>query len=292
MGDDHRWAVVLAGGEGTRLRTATSRLHSDKRPKQFCAVEGTRTLLERTLERTALFARPERTLVSVLRQHSAWAPTAEWPSELIPDVQPTNRGTAPAALRTTLRIAERHEDAVVAVFPADHFVSDDAMFIETVLQAAAHVETHPHHLLCVGAQPTAPESNYGWLLPAADPPDPRCPHPTILLDGPSRDGARWLMAQAALWNTGVFVARAALLLRLFALTTPDWTLELTRLGAWHPTRMAASYRHLPTRDLWRDVIGCTRHGLYAVALGDVGWRELGHSGFLLGDGSGQRGRVA
>ena len=52
------WAVILAGGDGTRLKSLTRHIAGDERPKQFCSVLGHRTLLEETRGRSALELAP------------------------------------------------------------------------------------------------------------------------------------------------------------------------------------------------------------------------------------------
>ena len=66
------WAVVLAGGEGVRLRPLVRRMCGDERPKQFVPLLGTRTLLRQTLDRVRLLIPPERTMVVALESHTRY----------------------------------------------------------------------------------------------------------------------------------------------------------------------------------------------------------------------------
>jgi mannose-1-phosphate guanylyltransferase len=68
----HEWAVILAGGDGTRLKSLTRKIAGDDRPKQFCSVLGKATLLEETSKRTALELARERTLYIVNRVHEPY----------------------------------------------------------------------------------------------------------------------------------------------------------------------------------------------------------------------------
>jgi mannose-1-phosphate guanylyltransferase len=103
-------AIVLAGGDGTRLRALTRPLTGDDRPKQFCALLGEETLLAQTRRRAARLVAPERTLLSVTRTHEPYyrSALADVPRRNVV-AQPRNRGTAwndlgePARVLTTQR---------------------------------------------------------------------------------------------------------------------------------------------------------------------------------------------
>ena len=64
---DHRWGVILAGGDGRRLLPLTRRITGDDRPKQFCPLMGERTLLQQTQHRISALVPPERTLLVLTR---------------------------------------------------------------------------------------------------------------------------------------------------------------------------------------------------------------------------------
>ena len=89
-------AIILAGGNGERLRPLTRRLVGDDRPKQFCPVVGEETLLDQTRRRAAALITADRTLIVVTREHEPYyAPAlAELPARNVVE-QPVGRGTAP-----------------------------------------------------------------------------------------------------------------------------------------------------------------------------------------------------
>src|SRR5216684_8713843 len=102
------WAVVLAGGDGVRLRPLVRRAFGDERPKQFCPLLGPRTLLRQTLDRVALLVPPGRTVVVGLESHERYL-AREFIEQAGPHVlsQPENRGTAAAVLFAAQWIAAR-----------------------------------------------------------------------------------------------------------------------------------------------------------------------------------------
>lgn len=125
-----RYAVILAGGDATKLMSLTRRITGRPVPKQFCPVAGESTLLEQTRRRVALEISPKRTLLVLNRRHQAFYgdQIADVPeSRLV--VQPENRGTAPAILFALLRLAKVNPYAVVTVFPSNHYVDDDGRFM-------------------------------------------------------------------------------------------------------------------------------------------------------------------
>ena len=69
LASEHRWGVILAGGDGKRLLSLTRRIAGDDRPKQFCTIMGHDTLLGQTRSRTWKSVAPERTCVVVTKSH-------------------------------------------------------------------------------------------------------------------------------------------------------------------------------------------------------------------------------
>src|SRR5689334_24901067 len=96
-GHRHAWAIVLAGGEGRRLRPLVRRLCGDDRPKQYVKLLGARTLLRQTLDRIELAIPAERTVVVTMSRHAGYL-AEEFPGPERPHmlVQPGDRGTAAA----------------------------------------------------------------------------------------------------------------------------------------------------------------------------------------------------
>ena len=127
------WAVVLAGGEGRRLLPLVRRVCGDERPKQYAPLLGTRSLLRATLDRTSSQVPSERTVVVTVASQRRLAESEltdeERPSLL---VQPEDRGTAAAVMWAARWIRAREPSAIVAIFPSDHYVADEALFMRHV----------------------------------------------------------------------------------------------------------------------------------------------------------------
>src|SRR6266851_982673 len=156
-----RWAVILAGGDGNRLRSYIHRITGRECPKQFSRIIGTSTLLEQTLARVWLRFAPERTLTAVNHAHERfYSAISKKPSELELLVQPDNLGTAPAILYALLVIANRSANASVAIFPSDHYVGDDDRFMQYVDSAFDSTLWHPETPVVLGVAPSGAELGY------------------------------------------------------------------------------------------------------------------------------------
>jgi hypothetical protein len=107
------WAIVLAGGEGVRLRPLARRVCGDDRPKQYVPLLGARTLLGQTLDRVALGIPPARTVVSPVQAHARYIAAERSASQARVLVQPAEHGTGPGILFPAHWISWRAPDATL-----------------------------------------------------------------------------------------------------------------------------------------------------------------------------------
>lgn len=157
-------AIILAGGEGSRLATFTSRINGQVAPKYFCSILGEETLLEQTGRRVSLSISPERTMIVLARAHERFYTPLTWGAS--PDglaIQPMSRGTAVAILFGLLRLIYSARINAVAIFPSDHYVSDDRKFMRHVEGALSAVWSSSAKVVLLGIPADRPESDYGWV---------------------------------------------------------------------------------------------------------------------------------
>jgi mannose-1-phosphate guanylyltransferase len=279
------WSLILAGGDGTRLRGLTSHITGEARPKQFCPLLGGETLLDRTRRRVDRLTRCDRQVVVVSQEHEPfYARLAEdlAPGRLV--VQPANRGTAPGLLYPLLRIADLAGDVPVAVFPSDHFVDDDIAFVSAVSAAVDAVQVRPDLVILLGIEASSPETEYGWIEFEERPlPLPLSGAPVFPVRGfrekPPREVAQALLARGCLWNSFVMVARPSAFLDLYRANAPEllhaFQPILRALGSpREAATVARVYAGMPVVDFSHRVLVRSER-LGVVRLKGVEWSDLG-----------------
>jgi len=276
----NRWGIVLAGGEGTRLRTLVKLICGEERPKQFCPLFDGRTLLAETLRRAELTIPPAQLLVSVARHHRKWyRQEVRLPTDQL-IVQPANRGTAPAVVHSVLSIAQIDENALVAILPSDHHYSNESRFAEALDSAFIAAEKCPNAVVLLGARADYPETEYGWIELGES-----LPHQDDLFavrafrEKPSLETAQELwLNQDSVWNTFVLVGRVKAFLKMFVGALPELTAELANSTLWKGSQThidRAVYKRIPSTDLSKQVLSAETKRLVVLRLGDVGWCDLG-----------------
>jgi mannose-1-phosphate guanylyltransferase len=220
-----RWAIILAGGDGTRLRSMTRAIAGDDRPKQFCPIVGGRTLLDQTRDRVALSVASDKTLLVVTEKHERfYQPLTEALSKELVVAQPDSKGTAPAILYALLRVAARSPKAIVGLFPSDHYFADDQAFMSHVDSAYDAVRDKPETVTLLGITPEGPEVEYGWIEPQTS---ILSSLPTSITrvrrfwEKPAASVARRLMKSGCLWNSFVMVGRVDSLLKMIQRSLPE-----------------------------------------------------------------------
>jgi mannose-1-phosphate guanylyltransferase len=278
----NEWAVILAGGDGTRLKSLTRRIAGDERPKQFCSLLGKRTLLEETQRRAGLELAPNRTLYVLNRMHELYYTpmlSHETPTNLV--VQPRNRGTAPAILYSLLRIAAVNPQALVAFFPSDHYMSDNERFMSHIRVALDAVRTRPGLVILLGLEPESPEVEYGWIEPAdVVPGHARVRGVRRFWEKPDRRLAQELQLRGCLWNSFVMVASALALLDIIESAIPGLYQSFAYLTPRLGTRGEAKeidriYARIEETNFSHQVLALRPERLAVVKVTGVRWNDLG-----------------
>jgi mannose-1-phosphate guanylyltransferase len=279
------WALVLAAGEGTRLRSLTTTASGLPIPKQFCSLRAGPSLLEEALQRGNAVAGRDRLCAIVALQHRRWwsSSLAELPSVNV-IVQPENRGTANGILLPLLHIMERDPDANMVLLPSDHHVEDETMFAASLRESVEQLEQHPEDVIVLGIEPTVPDPELGYVVPRR--PNRRGEKRgsdivVCFIEKPSTAYARELIRHGSLWNTFILAVKARALLELFMGRAPDMVAEMrdaVRRDISHSADSLATlrlYARLPMLDFSRDIIEGQEAHLRVLHVPDCGWTNLG-----------------
>lgn len=267
--------VILAGGAGTRLWP----LSRADRPKPFLSVTGPRTLLAETLRRATALADAGPPIVVCAAQHREavrnQARREGTPLRTI-IAEPTGRGTAPAVAAAAL---SANEDEVLAVMPADHYVSDPAAWAGATEAALPYAREG--WLVTFGVAPRSAKTGFGYIKPGP-PLDEGADIRRIeeFLEKPDPETAeRYLAAGDRFWNSGIFLFRAGAFLEELAEHRPETAAAVRRAHAAADRREdgilldPAAFRECPAESVDNAVMENTTRG--AMIPLDAGWSDMG-----------------
>jgi mannose-1-phosphate guanylyltransferase len=275
------WAVVLAGGDGSRLREITTTAAGEVIPKQFCSLQRETCLLEDAIKRAQAVALAPHICSVVAEQHRRWWGRAlrSLPAQNI-FVQPHNRGTAYGILFALLQIERRAANSVVVLLPADHYLTDEATMARSLRTATNLAADNEGLVYLLGAEPDHPDQELGYIVPKEQRRDSAA-GVLRFAEKPTPDTARELIKEGALWNTFIFAGTAQALLNLFegrfATTITDMrrALDLAKIEPAGPVALGVLYADLESHDFSRDVLERHEQMLQVLRVPSCGWTDLG-----------------
>jgi mannose-1-phosphate guanylyltransferase len=268
------YAVIMAGGAGTRFWPMSRK----KRPKQLLPLGPAKEpLLVSTVRRVESLVPPERIYVVTA------AVLTDAVAALLPHVprenilaEPAARNTAPCVGWAAAHVHRRDPDGVIAVLPADHYISDEPALVEAMrlgLETAVNGD-----LVTVGVRPTRPETGYGYVE-VGEAIAEGVHRARRFVEKPNRQRAEQFLASGSfLWNAGMFFFRADVILAAIQKHLPGLGQALARFDAAaaegrEQEEVEASYAALPAVSFDHGVMEKT--GDVAVIPCACGWSDLG-----------------
>ncbi|MBI2817380.1 MAG: mannose-1-phosphate guanylyltransferase [Acidobacteria bacterium] len=224
----HLYAVILAGGRGTRFWPRSRR----RTPKQLMSFGNGRTLLQQTIDRLSPLISPGNVWVFT-NQLLAKAVSRQLPevpsSQII--AEPVQRNTAPCAGLAAELILARDPEAVLGVFPSDHVVLKPAAFRNVV--RLAERQARLGNIVVLGIRPRWPETGYGYMefsrIPQINP--PRALAVKQFREKPNMAVAeRYIRAKRFFWNSGMFFWKASVIRDALRQHLPETSAVLSSIG--------------------------------------------------------------
>ena len=262
-----RWAVVLAGGIGSRFWP----LSTPTRPKQLLPLVTGKPLLQDAIDRLAPIVDPAHTLVltnaSLVKPIRALLPPI--PRENI-IAEPRPAGTAAALTWAALTIERRDgKDATMISIHADWAIGDDAEFREVLLEGEKIALTK-HTLVTVGVAPTRPDPGFGYILPS-EPNKAGASPVKRFVEKPDRERAAKLREEGYLWNSGMFVWTVG----DFLAQVKQHARELKTALSVGPDAEAAAFFNSIDNPISIDSSVLERSKNVTVIPGRFGWDDIG-----------------
>ena len=278
----HLYAVILAGGSGTRFWPLSRQLY----PKQLLRLLGEDTLIQQTMRRVLHCVPADRVLISTVpgQAESIRFQLGQWKEALEKNfvIEPEGRNTAPAIALVASELVRWDPDAVMLVLPADHVITGSKRF-----QAAVALGTElaaDGHLVTFGIPPSRPETGYGYIQPKTrvrlGAKGNLVGHPVArFVEKPDAATARrYLKAGNFYWNSGIFVWRASGILKELAEHQPALARAMRHIDRLIVSRagmdeIAKAYRKLQPVSIDNGVL--ERSSRAAMIRVDFDWSDVG-----------------
>lgn len=288
----HLWAIILAGGDGVRMREYLKTRRNTDRPKQFTNIVGTHSMLRHTIERTKRIVPIQRMRIVVNNQHLKYV-YAEIPEperkSLI--VLPCNRETAVSILLPVVQICAQDPSASITVFPSDHFVLEEQRFMKFVEHAVDYVHRSPETIVLIGIPSKDADTNYGWIEPSSSfvrYQGNRFYAVERFIEKPPAKLANALHSKKCLWNSMVFAARAETLLHLYRKSIPKMYRQVESLkqvltAPGGIERLDGQFTRLPSYGFSKTILEPNAKHLRVIRAEGVAWSDWGNQSRVTSD---------
>jgi mannose-1-phosphate guanylyltransferase len=275
---EHTYAVIMAGGGGTRLWPISRKKH----PKHVLPLLGDRTLFQITFDRLEGLIPWERVWVGTTadQEDELRSQAPQLPQDNL-IIEPMPRGTASVVGLAAKILQRRDPEAVMMVLPADHFIQNRVKFHQ-VMHTAVTV-ARKDYLVTLGINPTYPATGYGyiqWGAPLPERFDLPSYHVLRFTEKPDETTAQLMLAEGNhSWNSGMFIWRVGLILDEISRQMPELNKALDQIeAAWgHHEQQAVLKSIWPKLKVETIDYGIMEHAarVAVVPAADLKWSDVG-----------------
>lgn len=268
---DHDYAVIMAGGSGTRLWP----MSRQDLPKQMQKFVTDKTLLNETVERLLGFMPSSRIYISTTANY------ADKIKSLVPEVpneniiiEPLARGTAAALSLVTKTIHTRDANAAIFYLASDHAVTDVAQFQQKLHDSFTYVSEHPQTIVLVGIKPTRPDTGLGYIKKDKQIlTDPEVYSVEKFVEKPSYKVAKqYVESGDYYWSAAYYCFRADTLLAAYHDADPDL---IPAIETYIKTEQTNDYLAVPVQVHEIEIIDTSKYPM-ALIPADFGWSDIGN----------------
>ena len=290
--NQHRWGIILAGGDGRRLQQYVKTHYGVDSPKQFCTFYGDRSMLRHTIDRAQVCIPNEHIIIVITKHHLSYAEKdlSDRPEGTVV-IQPKNRETGPAILLPLLRILLLDPEAQVAIFPSDHFVQREKRFMEYVETAFNFTNVLPEYINLLGIPAHGMQNGYGWIergeIIGSRSGVELC-QVKRFVEKPALTTAPRIQSEKYFWNTFTMIGHISMFLNLAGSMMPEVYYPMGKIfsvmGTPEEDKVVEEvYNNIPAINFSQAVLERSVECLSVLLLRDVYWNDWGEESRVQSD---------